>query len=174
MNNQFDELTKHMAQSVTRRAALKKSGLVLTGIVLTCLGLLFTGIVRAQSYSINWFTIDGGGGTSTGGMYSVSGTIGQADAGAQMTGGNFALTGGFWAIYAQQTLGAPLLSIKLTDQMAMVYWPSPSAGYHLQVSTNLATVNWTTPAETVSDDGTIKYILVNPPTGNRYYRLVSP
>ena len=30
----------------------------------------------AQSYSIDWFTIDGGGGTSTGGVYSVSGTIG--------------------------------------------------------------------------------------------------
>jgi hypothetical protein len=33
---------------------------------------------RAQSYSIDWFTIDGGGGTSTG-VYSVSGTIGQQD-----------------------------------------------------------------------------------------------
>ena len=28
----------------------------------------------AQSYSIDWFTIDGGGGTSTGGVYSVSAT----------------------------------------------------------------------------------------------------
>ena len=49
----------------------------------------------AQSYSIDWFTIDGGGGTSTGGVYSVSGTIGQPDAGA-MSGGSYALTGGFW------------------------------------------------------------------------------
>ena len=31
--------------------------------------------LHAQSYSIDWFTIDGGGGTSTGGVYSVSGTI---------------------------------------------------------------------------------------------------
>ena len=29
MNNQFDELTKSMAQSVTRRAALKKFGVVM-------------------------------------------------------------------------------------------------------------------------------------------------
>ena len=29
---------------------------------------------RAQSYTIDWFTIDGGGGTSTGGVFSVSGT----------------------------------------------------------------------------------------------------
>jgi len=34
----------------------------------------------AQSYSIDWFTIDGGGGMSTGGVFSVSGTIGQPDA----------------------------------------------------------------------------------------------
>ena len=30
---------------------------------------------RAQQYSIDWFTIDGSGGTSTGGVYQVSGTI---------------------------------------------------------------------------------------------------
>ena len=52
--------------------------------------------VPAQSYSIDWFTIDGGGGTSTGGVYSVSGTIGQPDAGALSSGG-YALSGGFWA-----------------------------------------------------------------------------
>ena len=31
----------------------------------------------AQSYSIDWYKIAGGGGTSTGGTYQVSGTIGQ-------------------------------------------------------------------------------------------------
>ena len=41
------------------------------------------------SYSIDWFTIDGGGGTSTGGVYSVSGTIGQPDASGAVTGGNY-------------------------------------------------------------------------------------
>ena len=39
MNNQFDELTKAMAQSVTRRAALKKFGLGLAGMALACFGL---------------------------------------------------------------------------------------------------------------------------------------
>jgi hypothetical protein len=48
-------------------------------------------------FSISWFTIDGGGGTSTGGNFTLSGTIGQPDAGAPLTGGNFSLTGGFWA-----------------------------------------------------------------------------
>ena len=39
MSNQFDELAKSMAQSVTRRAALKKFGVGLAGMVLACFGL---------------------------------------------------------------------------------------------------------------------------------------
>ena len=39
MNNLFDELTKSVAQSVTRRAALKKFGLGLTSMALACFGL---------------------------------------------------------------------------------------------------------------------------------------
>ena len=45
-------------------------------------------------YSIDWSTIDGGGGRSTGGDYSIVGTIGQADAG-EMSGGDYQLSGGF-------------------------------------------------------------------------------
>ena len=40
MNNKFDELTKQMAQSVTRRAALKKFGVGIAGMALGCLGLV--------------------------------------------------------------------------------------------------------------------------------------
>ena len=39
MSNKFDELTKSMAQSVTRRAALKKFGIGLAGMALACFGL---------------------------------------------------------------------------------------------------------------------------------------
>ena len=39
MKNKFDELTKNMAQSVTRRAALKKFGVGLAGMALACFGL---------------------------------------------------------------------------------------------------------------------------------------
>ena len=64
----------------------------------------------AQNYSIDWFTIDGGGGTSTGGVYAVTGTIGQPDAG-QMTGGRYSMTGGLWGMVSViQTPGAPRLT----------------------------------------------------------------
>lgn len=143
---------------------------------ITLLALLLSAVATfAQNYSIDWSTIDGGGGTSTGGVYSVSGTIGQPDAGA-MSGGNYSLTGGFWSLLSVvQTPGSPLLSISMTSSnTALVSWPSPSSGFNLQVNTNgLGTVNWSnSPAAT--DNGTIKYIIVNPPTGNRFFRLFKP
>lgn len=129
----------------------------------------------AQNYSIGWYKVAGGGGTSTGDVYSVSGTIGQHDAGGPLVGGNFSLTGGFWALYTVPTPGAPTLRIVLTStNTAMVYWPSPSSGFHLQVNTDLTSASWTAPAETVQDNGTIKYIIVSPPAGKRFYRLNYP
>jgi hypothetical protein len=62
----------------------------------------------AQQYSIDWYKIAGGGGTSTGGTYQVSGTIGQPDASGAMTGGNYSVTGGFWSLISVvQTAGLP-------------------------------------------------------------------
>ena len=43
MNNTFDELAKGMAQSATRRQALKKFGFGLAGLALACFGLASKG-----------------------------------------------------------------------------------------------------------------------------------
>jgi hypothetical protein len=57
------------------------------------------GTALAQSggpYGLTWGTIDAGGYTfSTGGDYTLGGTVGQPDAGL-LTGGDFTLGGGFW------------------------------------------------------------------------------
>jgi len=128
---------------------------------------------RAQTYAVDWFTVDGGGGTSTSGVYSVSGTVGQPDAG-HMSGGNYAIDGGFWGIIAAvQMAGAPLLTItRTTTNTVAVSWPSPSTGFTLQQNTNgVGTVNWNNAPGMIQDDGTTKTLIVNPPTGNRFYRL---
>ena len=106
---------------------------------------------------------------------SVSGTIGQPDAGT-MNGGNYSLAGGFWEIIsAIQTPGAPLLTIHFTTgNRAVVSWPSSSTGFTLQQNANLNTGSWGTPSEAVTDNGTNKFITVNSPTGNRFYRLFKP
>ncbi len=60
-------------------------------------------------YDLTWNTIDGGGAMfSTGGAYSLGGTIGQADAGT-MSGGAYALNGGFWVDFLGNRLMLPLI-----------------------------------------------------------------
>jgi hypothetical protein len=49
-----------------------------------------------QTYDLNWHTVDGGGYTwSSGGIYTLGGTVGQPDAG-NLAGGSYVLVGGFW------------------------------------------------------------------------------
>jgi hypothetical protein len=69
----------------------------------------------ATDFSISWFTIDGGGGTSTSndGRWSVTGTAGQPDAAPHLKAGCFSVDPGFWGIVAAvPSDGAPELRIK--------------------------------------------------------------
>lgn len=145
---QASRLSRTSTQPLERRTVRKKMETGATPVRLW-LALLLVSVFSfqlsafAQTYSIDWSTIDGGGGTSTGGVYSVSGTIGQPDAG-KMSGGNFTVDGGFWGIIAAvQTPGAPLLCIaRTTTNTVAVFWPSPSTGWTLQQNTNsVASVN---------------------------------
>ena len=138
------------------------------------LGILLALSASAQNYSIDWYKVAGGGGTSTSAVYSVSGTIGQHDAGGPLIGGSYSVMGGFWALYSVQTAGAPKLRIFLTTtNTAVVSWSSPSTGWKLQQNPNLSIPAWTTPAETVNDNGTEKFVIIKPPAGNRFYRLTT-
>ncbi len=67
------------------------------------------GEALAQNFDLSWYTIDGGGGTSTGNGLTVTGTIGQPDAGV-MTGGGLMVQGGFWP--GRQFVGPPADSDK--------------------------------------------------------------
>src|SRR5579863_994259 len=123
--------------------------------LLFSLGLLIPAIGFAQTYSIDWYKIAGGGGTSTGGVYSVSGTIGQHHAGGPMTGGTFSLTGGFWALISVvQTVGAPQLLISHSGNTVTVYWQNVS-GWNLQQNNNLTLpANWSASSGITTSNGT--------------------
>ena len=125
----------------------------------------------AQNYSIDWFKIAGGGGTSTNGQYSVSGTIGQPDACGSMTGGSYSLTGGFWSLIAVvQTPSAPTLYISHSGNAVTVYWQAVS-GWSLQQNNNLTLpVNWTASGGVTPLNGT-NYLNITSPTGNLFFRL---
>jgi hypothetical protein len=136
----------------------------------------YSAALFAATQGTGWFTLDGGGGTSTGAVFAVRGTIGQLDAG-KLTNGATVLNGGLWGgLAVVQSPGAPRLTITHTPtNTALVLWPSPSTGFTLQENTNgVASVNWSNVSVTPSDNGTDKFIIVNPPVGNRFYRLFKP
>jgi len=133
--------------------------------------LLVAAAVRAQSYSIDWFTIDGGGGTSTGGVYSASGTIGQLDAGGPMTNGQYSVTGGFWALpQAVQVTGAPTLAIApAAPGNATISWTPATPGFVLQETLSLSSTNWVNSAS-----GATNPIVVPATLPTKFYRLFKP
>ena len=135
------------------------------------LGLAMPVLTHAQSYAIDWFTIDGGGGASTGGVFTVSGAIGQHDAGGPMTGGEHSVSGGFWSLIAViPTPGAPPLFITYAGNQAIVTWPLPATGWILQTNNNLATGNWGTYTGTIINNT----VTNSPPKGNMFFRLIHP
>jgi hypothetical protein len=140
--------------------------------IILILSLLLPEIGMAQSYSIDWHKIAGGGGTSTNGQYSVTGTIGQPDASGAMTGGWYSLTGGFWSLISVvQTPGAPTLTITHSGSNVIVSWPSPARGFTLQQNDNLSAANWTTSGFMVKSNGTTMSITIPSPTGNLFFRM---
>ena len=84
----------------------------------------------AQPFSVNWFKVAGGGGTSTGDVFTVTGTFGQHDAGGPMAGGGFSVMSGFWSpansdSYFNPTGTAPVINsgpqlVLLTTSAAVI------------------------------------------------------
>jgi hypothetical protein len=123
-------------------------------------------------FAIPWYTVDGGGGTSTGDVYSVSGTLGQPDAGGPMTNGQFSVTGGFWALpQAVQTPGAPTLYItNAAPGWATLWWtPATDTNWVLQERLSLTSGAWSNAPSGATNPVTVPATL---PT--RFYRLFKP
>jgi hypothetical protein len=139
--------------------------------------LLIPLVSFSQQYSIDWYKVAGGGGTSTGSVYSISGTIGQPDAsannamaGGPMIGTSYSLTGGFCSLYAVQAPGAPLLAISYAGNQAIVSWSPSATGWTLQTNANLATGTWGNYVGQVVNNS----VTNSPPTGNLFFRLANP
>jgi hypothetical protein len=139
--------------------------------------LLFAFCFAARGqFSLDWSTIDGGGGTSTGGVYTVTGTIGQPDAGA-MSGGSFTLQGGFWGVVAAvQTPGAPYLTVTRSNNAVIVSWPLPADGWVLEYTNALPQLSapWPQLPPPYQTNGANLLFTEPVPGGNRFYRLHKP
>ena len=127
-----------------------------------------------DGFELSWFSIYGGGGISTGGAYSLRGTIGQSDAG-MMTGGNFQIAGGFWGLVAPvQAVGAPLLTLNHSGGGTLtICWPLPANGFVLDQTSALdgAPTPWAPVAFPYHTNATHITVSVPAPAGNRFYRL---
>jgi hypothetical protein len=137
--------------------------------------LFIPAIAFAQGYAINWYKVSDGGGVSAGGGYQLSGTIGQPDAGGPLAGSGYSATGGFWAIYAVQARGAPILTIvQAQPNMAVISWPAPSTGFALESTSNLQTPHWVAVTNAVNIVNGQNQVTISPPSGVQYYRLHNP
>ncbi|HEY5913060.1 MAG TPA: hypothetical protein VJA21_20915 [Verrucomicrobiae bacterium] len=128
-------------------------------------------VVLAQNYSISWWTVAGGGGASTGGVFSLCGTMGQPAAGTAMTNGSYSITGGFWALpVAVQSGEAPALTIlPASPGQATISWAPNTPGFVLQSSPGLDSPAWAN-----APSGATNPVVVPANVPTRYYRLVKP
>jgi len=104
--------------------------------------LLFLSLVcpalagAAESLSIDWYIVDGGGSTSAG-EFTLSGTVGQPDAGALIASGyDFAIFGGYWGQLGDVIpvpAERPVLSISFANANSLLLsWPASQTGYLVQ------------------------------------------
>lgn len=136
--------------------------------------LFAPGLALAQQYSVDWYKVSGGGGTSGNSQYAVSGTIGQPDAGGSRTGGNYSLDGGFWSLVSVvQAPGGPLLYISQSNHTVTVYWQNVS-GWTLQQNSNPnAPTAWSDNDNWTTANGT-NYLNITSPAGYMFFRLRHP
>ena len=127
----------------------------------------FIGTAHAQ-FAIDWYTIDGGGGTSSGGSYTLSGTIGQPDAGT-LSGGTYTLEGGFWpGLVVPSATGAPTLFIQLSGANVIISWSPGTAGFTLEQTDSLSAPLWST------GPGGNPTAPITAHSGTKFYRLQKP
>jgi len=82
--------------------------------VSTMLLMVLAESIANGQYELSWYTIDGGGGRSSGGDFTLTGTIGQPDA-AYSAGGDYELLGGFWP-------GGPLCFVNFKHFAKFAEW----------------------------------------------------
>lgn len=93
--------------------------------------LFWSGASWGANYSIDWFTMDNGGGKSTGGAFSLHGTTGQPDT-SVLTGGDYVLAGGVWSDWIPCYLDLPDLERFLIDWLLN----ESQVGYKLNADLN--------------------------------------
>ena len=90
-------------------------------------------LAQTPGLSVAPASIDGGGGLSSAGTYTLAGTAGQPDAGT-LSGGRYALEGGLWPGLLTRVVipDGPTLQIVSSDAVVTISWTPAIAGFVLQ------------------------------------------
>jgi len=139
---------------------------------LLILSLLFaSAVAHPHSYSIDHFTIDGGGGVSTDGHYFITGGI--SDTGGAATGEPYLFESGLWPFFSPAP-GAPTLFINYSGHATILFWFSVPSEYLLEHNNDLAGTNgWSAlPVPAASMNG-VFYVTNAIVPGSDFYRLRS-
>jgi len=75
--------------------------------------LLALASAAARAQSVSWYFVGPGGGTGSGGGLTLSGTVGQCDIGAKMTGGALTVGSGYWQVGAALGGGPPVITANI-------------------------------------------------------------
>lgn len=139
-----------------------------------CLLSIVCSLPASGQYALDSFAV-GAGNSATGGTYVLDANIGEWDSAASLSGGTYSMDAGFWGVAAIQTPDAPELTIlATTTNTVVVSWPAMGDDFELQQASNLTTPSWSTAPQTVNTSGSTRFAVVNPPVGNRFYRLNKP
>ncbi len=146
--------------------------LILPGDRLRLVAVLLLCNSAFAQYSIDWYTVDGGGGTTSDGVYEISGTIGQPDAGTVLSA-DYAIEGGFWSgLEAIPQPTPPSLAIEpLSPTSVLLSWPAPSDGFVLQESLGLGSGQWVNVSARPQVVNGRNQVAITPLAGQRFYRL---
>ena len=127
-------------------------------------------LAEELAYAIDWYSVDGGGGTQTGGVYEAQSTVGQPDSVSGLTSVSYVVSGGFWTVHAVQIPDAPLLSIAAAgSQQVVVSWGPAAPGWVLQESSTFPSTNWMTAPSLSTNPITVT--VIGP---LKFYRLYKP
>jgi hypothetical protein len=133
--------------------------------------LFFVAISAANAqYTIDWFTMDGGGGSGTAGTFAMSGTIGQLDA-TSGSAGNVVFLGGYWSVIAEEL---PILRIFRFNSNIVLAWPDPSTGFILETKADLFAPQWNEVSIEPKIVGTEKQVTWGVPVDKHFFRLHRP
>ena len=142
------------------------------------LTLLAAAVPGFAASSIDWFTLDAGGGAQSSARYVINSTAGQTDVGTTfLNSANYRIIPGFWALEdIGPATGLPELSIALNGVNVVLSWPSPSTGFVLQHTDSLngLPASWFDTPGVVSDNGFLKSLTLPHNLSKRFYRLRRP